>query len=492
MHVSSKHNIRQLGALDKKFFNNCQANLNGIIIFGGKGMLGVTSSDSKLKAAFQGVVKRIPILQTVVVGEGDDTVFQNIYHGNDDDHGSPDGRQNDTSALPSLIVDPIITPTESAMMERARSILSDQKLDLAAGGQDAYRRSIRIHAVRSSHSVAFSFIVPHHFSDGAGLVSIFTQLYVLQLLPSFMWRLIMHPRPGSKRMELPPSFDEMVMKRNVPTSYIEDVDIYADDSLCPKFAKENFCFENYDTSSPSAISELRGMSANLAFASAKSMAKTLKKLRKEGLSLTSAFDALAVKVLGRLIADYSADSTGKSHDSSFLLGTTPIDGRNMRKVSKGKQEKHSSKMFPVVGNYAFCHYTQISMEDALKRPLEKIAKIMKKRYQRLQTDETYRLHHIAASIYSPIFRGPFCGTSSVLSSDIIKKLGVDISSEIRIDFGPIPRCWFYVISHGSQTNIAVDVHVPLPNLTRDATRNTILNVSKGTTLEHLFASTTES
>jgi len=451
--------------------------------------LGITSSDTTLKAAFQHVVKNIPILQTVVVGDGDDAVFQKVRG---------DEENDDCSSLPSLLVESQVEKTETEMMERARCIVSDLRTTLAAGGKDAYRKSIRVHAVRCPEAVAFAFIVPHHFTDGAGISSIFSQLFVTQLLPSSTWFLMsMLTIPRSKRVQLPPNFDEMVLKRSVSLDIVKEIDVFSDTCLSPRYAKDNFCFSDYDPTSSDAISQLRGINEDLVIASEKSLKQTLKALKKGGISLTSAFSALAIKVLSRLIAE-STTTSGKTSQSTStdqgkrLLSNTPGDGRNLRYITgKDKHQRCQSKAFPVVRNYAFSLSTQIPFEDALKHPLEKIAKIFKHEYTRLQTDEKFRLHQIAAfnasSSISFLPGTPQCGTSSVLSSRVIQKMALKVSSEIRIDFGAVPRCWFYTISHGSQTVISADIHLPLANLTEAATRIAIAEECKGSALEHLLS-----
>ena len=135
------------------------------------------------------------------------------------------------------------------------------------------------------------------------------------------------------------------------------------------------------------------------------------------------------------------------------------------------------------------HNTQISFKDALAQPLRAIAKRIKEGFTRLQTDETYRACHVAASMSTT--KGAklslYCGTSSLLVSPrFLQRMGVNITSEIKHDFGAMPRCWFYAISHGSKTVIAADIFLPLPNLTAEMTRRVVLEECKGTPLEYLF------
>jgi hypothetical protein len=208
-----------------------------------------------------------------------------------------------------------------------------------------------------------------------------------------------------------------------------------------------------------------------------------RELRKKGISLTSAFSALAIKVLAKLIAECS-DDNGATATGSYLLATNPIDARTCGKWDDKDKRKLQSKRFPIVGNYAFANATQIQFDAALASPLEEIAMTIKQGFARVQTDATFRIHEIAAAL--PPSSSIYCGNSSVLAPRIIKKLGINISSDTKIVFQTLPRCWFYVISHGSQTVVAADISLPLPNLTEEATRNAIFQLSKGTALEQLL------
>jgi len=140
-----------------------------------------------------------------------------------------------------------------------------------------------------------------------------------------------------------------------------------------------------------------------------------------------------------------------------------------------------------VRNFSFCHNIQVPFGDALTCPLENIAKRIKKGFKRLQTDETYRLHHIAASakyIASGIIY--WCGSSSIVSAACLKK--VRIKSEMgRIEFHTVPRCWFYVVGHGITTTITVDIKLPLQSPTEEVIRDSIFNAAKGTALEIILS-----
>ena len=482
----SDHQSKKLSGRERWFFDNRKA-LSGIIVFPAEGMLGVKASDATLKAAFNLVVKNVPILQTEVAGDEDNAIFQKISDEDIDEK------------VYCLEIETQIEQNETFMMERARSIMSEILTTLREGGQDSYRLSIRVHAVRCPHAIAFTFVVPQQFSDGTGVASIFAQLYATQLLPSFAWPL-MYTRPSStKGMKLPPSFYETAFKTEDAFEICKNLLNINQLEENPKKTEEKqlLRFIEYDFSSPDAISKLRGMEETLAVASSKSLEKTLSELRKDGISLTSAFDALTTKVVSRLIAEDSySDST--SSDASLratsklgdLTVLSLIDARQFGNISKdSKIEMPLSKAFAEVGNYIFTHNTQISFKDALAQPLQAIAKRIKEGFTRLQTDETYRACHVAASMSTT--KGAklslYCGTSSLLVSPrFLQRMGVNITSEIKHDFGAMPRCWFYAISHGSKTVIAADIFLPLPNLTAEMTRRVVLEECKGTPLEYLF------
>ena len=171
---------RPLYQQDQIFFDKSLALPNFIIIFPLRSLsswFGLTHSDSKLKLAFQEVVRNNLLLQTKIVGVGQNAIFERLLTSDADP----------SNTFPSLKIEPKIEDSEEDMIERAKSILAEQKAIYASRGQDAYRYPINFTAVRGPDDVAFIGLTPHPFMDANACGSFFGQLYMNQLLPRGLW-----------------------------------------------------------------------------------------------------------------------------------------------------------------------------------------------------------------------------------------------------------------------------------------------------------------
>lgn len=487
----SRTQQRPLYPQDQMFFDKSLALPNFIMIFPLKSFscwFGMTHSDSKLKLAFQEVVRNNLLLQTKIVGEGQNATFKRLLASDAD---------NPSNTFPSLKIEPKVEDSEEGMIQRAKSILAEKKAMYASKGQDAYRYPINLTAVRGPDDVAFVGVTPHPFFDAGACGSFFGQLYMNQLLPRGLWPLaemLQVPK------ELPPSFNEVVFKRKLPKkmdSY-EEIDVFSDTCLSPRYAKGNFEFEDYDADAPGATSQLRGYEGGVVSVSVETLTECVDTLKKDGVTLTSAFDALAVKVLAKLIMLNKEKTVGvddaKVHDP--LIIWTSIDGRKMNLVPSNAQGDKKEKtqgnlggIFPLIGNYSFAHLTQVSFEDALTSPMENIARKAKEGVDRLRTDENYRLHHVASLANRTsdhiMYR---CGATCFRMPAILQKINLNVRGPVCTnEWGPVPRCLFWVVGHSSNTKIHANIKLPLPAIDEDIVRQTILEVVKGSTLERLFS-----
>jgi len=446
---------RPLSKQDQYYFVNQGFLGTGILLFplkSWKCWLGVTHSDSKLKLAFQCVVQNHPLLQTKIVGDGDEAVYRKIT-------------ELDSDELPSLFIEPKVQESTEALKERARAILAEQKAIVASRGQDAFRHPMKVIAVRSPDDIAFSFVTYHHFLDGSSTGFFFARLYETQLLPKIAWRWM---EPFYHRT-LPPTFNEMAFKRKLPDAMdsYEEIDVLDKTCLCPKYAEENFRFENYDPYAPDAKSQLRGMKGQVSLVPSKNVRRIIAALKKDRVTLTTTIDALAVKILARLILLNEEKSQGTEEQCTIMHGplviSTPVDARRLPLVSPNKGIEHNDKnqqgnkrmKFPVVGNFAFPHFTQVPFEDAVSSSLEKIAKQIKEESNRLKTDETYRLHHIAAAAsHAPGDIGYRCFSTFLSIPAVLHKAGIDVRSEhTEADLKAIPVCYLCHVSTGSNSTI---------------------------------------
>ena len=210
--------------------------------------------------------------------------------------------------------------------------------------------------------------------------------------------------------------------------------------------------------------------------------------------MTTAFGALAVRVMSRLIlltnGEKSGEATGgaeKIHGPLVVLN--PVDGRKMKLISSNKRDNEKKNQgFPVVGNYTFPHLTQVSFDDALSCPLEEIARRCKEGLNRLPTDEEYRLHQVAAAMsHASGHMGYLCGSTCFRIPALLQKVSVDVRSDmLENDYDPIPRCFFMVLGHGSNAAILAGMKLPLPALTEQMVRATIYEAAMGTVFANIL------
>lgn len=459
------------------------------------------------------MVKNSPILQTETIGEGDAAVFRKISDEETD------------IKLPSLVIEPREASKEE-MVGKAKSRTEAIVSNMATEGQLAHRTSVRLHAVRGPRHIAFVLVTPHHFVDGTGIASIITQMYLRSLLPKKLWWLL------PTQLVMPPSFMEMAYKsgeclcQSMICNFQSHTWLMTNICLIPDFVaatrtgaknqqssvnlavgrdeinvvtltdsepslknlvREEFRFVDYDLLAPDASTKLRGLHESMSYASLTAVKKCRRALRQNGISMTSAFGALSIKVLAALVSKYCQNSDppkeGAYRDWKYLKAQNGVDARGLGKW--GDKRDRASKLFPTVANYAFSAKTFVPFDDALNGSLEKVALMIKETLHQISTDVKFRASHIESNKSS----NPhtiYCGVSSVLAPRIWQVLRLGTSTETTIEFGPCPHVWFYVLTDGAHTSVIADIGLPLPTLTEDATRDVIRNLSKGTALESFF------
>ena len=112
---------------------------------------------------------------------------------------------------------------------------------------------------------------------------------------------------------------------------------------------------------------MKGLDANVATVSREILSTVLPRLRAAGVTLTSTFGALAIKLLAALL-----DRAGLNPDGK-LLSSNGMDARGLGKwdsasaggTKTGNGWTGASKM-PVVANYAFECHTQVPFAAALQ------------------------------------------------------------------------------------------------------------------------------
>ena len=459
---------RVLEANDLVFFDNCFAPLSGIVGFNARGL----GSDARLQAAWVQVVRMSPLMQMRVEGSGTGAVFRPL---------------SSEQEWPKLKVAPRASDDEA--LATARRLNEVEIQAISSGGQDAHRSSVRLTVVRGDRNLFFAICSPHHFCDGVAIGSIITKLYFYALLPKLTWWLI--DRMSTAEI---PTFWQMTLKSN--HLLLRTLDHGAMSQAVEasiRYSPDNFRFAEYDMAATNAAA-LEGLDANLATLPRQVLSTVLPRLRAAGVTLTSAFGALAIKLLAALLDRAGFNPNGQ------LLSTNGMDARGLgkwdnasargTKTGNGRTGAWTSKM-PVVANYAFSCKTQVPFAAALQETVEAVAVRIKVDFDRVRDDATFRAHTVAAGAAQPLLSSqmfvgstPLVGCSSVVMPRIANRVRAMIES--RISFGPVPRVWFSVLTCGPQTTINVDVALPL-HICADDVRASICECTSGSVLEPFFA-----
>lgn len=400
--VKMETQTRPLCLYDRVCFLNCFSPLSTIVTFPTKGTLWrFTQSDAKLQRAFGEVVQNTPLLQTQVVGQGDEAMFQKVK----------------PSQYPTMVIESEHYKSYEAMLDRARSVKAEWNATLTQGGQDACRLPIHFVAVRGPRHVALVLVAPHHFCDGVAITSIFARLFVTQLLPMWAWRFLRDP----DRHVLPRALVEKDILEKIYSINVHDTDT----CLSKKYAPDNFRFVDFDPTLPDASSHLRGTKEIMATVSIREMDQLRKSLRSNGqLSLTTALYALAVQVYAKLLDEYCPGLAANKK----ILAMVAMDGRRLGQWNHEKQKnskKKKKKLFETVADYAVGPYLQIPYEDALHSPLEQVAQTVKQFVAKVRKDVNQQIHEIAANAaFVPTEDPVFCGVSSLPAPRIMQTLGI--------------------------------------------------------------------
>jgi len=451
---------RALEALDLVYFDNCFASLSIIVGLNARGL----GSDAQLQAAWVQVVRMSPLLQMRVEGSGTGAVFRPL---------------SSEQEWPTLKVAPRASDDEA--LATARRLNEVEIQAISSGGLDAQRSSVRLNVVRGDRNLFFAICSPHHFCDGVAIGSIIIKLYFYALLPKLTWWLI--DRMSTAEI---PTFWQMTLKSNHLLRTLDHGAMSQAVEASIKYSPDNFRFAAYDIAATNAAA-LKGLEANVATVSREILSTVLPRLRAAGVTLTSAFGALAIKLLAALL-----DRAGLNPDGK-LLSTNAMDARRLGKwdsasaggTKTGNGGTRASKM-PVVANYTFACHTQVPFAAALQETVEAVAVRIKVDFDRVRDDATFRAHAVAAGAAQPLPSSqPRVGCSSIVMPRIANR-AARAMIESRISFGPVPRVWFYVLTCGSQTTINVDVALPL-HICADEVRASICECISGSVLEPFFA-----
>jgi len=313
-------------------------------------------------------------------------------------------------------------------------------------------------------------ITPHHFLDGVGIAAFLAKFIMLSILPEILWSIIIQKKCPKK---LPP-FLEMPFKKDYPT---------VQDRLVPNTAMRppfNHFFPNHDFADPASPSKLKGINAMLSTSSKQVVKKVRKELREEGISISVAFSALAVKLLAVILSNHNANPENKQVTSST--------GTDIRQFSQwgDERDRKQGQQLPVEGNFTCKQLYSFEFDEVLELSLLEVAHQIKKDLARLHTDLEYRMDRVLNQWNEPVM--VYAGVSSVLAPNITGAFLLrNISIESTIDFGPVPRVWFYVLTADGETCLKADIALPLPKLTEAELGREMSLIVKDSPLKALFS-----
>ena len=445
---------RALSHMDIEYFDNTFAPLNCTVAFESS----FFGNDKKLRQAFVRAVETSPILCTVVEGEGKDARFVPITSPND---------------WPVLTIEHLSDESQDDILTQARTVMDHQIEYLQKGGKDEHRKSVRLNILKSGRKIAFVMICPHHFLDGVGIAAFLAKFIMLSVMPKILWKIIQGRCPKAL-----PGFLEMPFKKD----YLAVKDrLVPNTKMRPPY---NHFFPDYDFADPASPSKLKGINTMLTSSSRQVVNEVRKALRKEGVSISVAFSALAVKLLAVILKNHNANPDYKQITSST--------GTDIRQFSQWGDERDRKKgqQLPVEGNFTCKQNYSFEFEEVLKLSLIEIAHQIKKDLDRLHTDIEYRIDRVLNQWNEPVMAYP--GVSSILAPHITGGFLLrNMSIESTIDFGPVPRVWFYVLTADGETCLKADIALPLPNLTEKELHREMSLIVKDSPLKALFSGVLE-
>ncbi len=450
----TKLDSRPLSHMDIEYFDNTFAPLNCAVAFESN----FFGNDKKLRQAFVRAVETSPILCTVVAGEGRDARFVPIT--------SP-------SDWPVLTIEHLPNDAQGDVLTRARTVMAHQIEGLQQGGKDEHRKSVRLAILKSGKKIAFVMVTPHHFLDGVGIAAFLAKFIMLVIVPKMLWGIIIQKKFPK---ELPP-FLEIPFKKDYPA--VKDR-LIPNTEMRPPF---NHFFPDHDFADPASPGKLKGINGMLTSSSKEVVKQVRKALREEGISISIAFSALAVKLLAVVLQNHNANPEKKQVTSST--------GTDVRQFSEWGDERDRQKgQLPLEGNFTCKQNTSFEFEDTLKLSLLEIAHKIKQDLGRLHTDVEYRMDRVLNQWNEPVMA--YAGVSSVLAPNITGGFLLrNITLESTIDFGPVPRVWFYVLTVDGGTCLKTDIALPLPKLTDAELRQEMSLIVKDSPLKELFAGVLE-
>ena len=431
--------------LSKHFFEKGLYQLSGIVSYDAR----FVRSDAKLQKAFDHAVLVTPILQTRVEGDKE-PVFRMIQ---------------DRQAWPKLEILPNPVGTD----ESAEALIREFKAKTQGkffSDRDYQRTSIRISSCRGKTVLYVCLMVPHQFFDGNSIGTFLIRFTAYARLPRACW-FMFDPFFRDRHF---PTYMEMALKSDMDKLHDTDGSLVAHLKDPSRFQ-----FNDYDHEQPGAIECMRGLPLEKVGShhSQHVMKKVRQGLREQGVTVSSAFTGLAVKVMATLLKHKTGEKPGP------LVVSVASDLRPLGKWG----DRRDRTFLPVVGNYPYSHVVRVEFDDAANKSVEELGIIVKQDLKRVHTDVDYRLSLLQHSDLNP---GYYCGVSSLLIPKQATRLGFPTIVDSFIAFGPVPHVWFYVITTGDKTQVHADIQMPIDTLEADEIRHLARETIQGTVLAPVF------
>lgn len=315
-------------------------------------------------------------------------------------------------------------------------------------------------------------VVPHHNMDASGIWSFFVKFLLFARLPKILWKRIFRMCKDTFPL---PSMNEMLLDGdNDNTPLQAKIDL----PLSPTSNAAVLRFKNYDPTK-----RLESIKLNLG-CTKDVILQCRQALKASGVTISTAFTALSMKVMAHISQTISPDLYVKGP----IVGTSPVDLRNKWRWSESGNDCKERSMLPLTANYAGAVRSTVAYETLLQCSVETIASNVKQDIQEYQSDAKLRFR----AAHEISFPGSvFCGVSSVTRPNpgverLLRLNRVEITSAISTHVqGPV--CWFKVVTRGSDTDIQLQLALPDTVLvSKEEVRRVVKECVSGTALEPLF------
>ena len=443
---------RPLSALDKIYFTYRLAFIGGILVYRDKHFL----SEKKMTAAFQQAVRMSPLMQTRVMGGGSSLDQQVMFE------------KVDEKDWPSLVIESEKHTTNESAVARGRDLLESLIAAYRRGENDIHRGPLSMVVVKGHNTIVVTTVVSHYFLDGTAIGEFLKKWAAYVFLSRSFWPLV--DRASTQDV---PTVEEMVMKNKLHQFSGKPMD-----NPGITFGDEYFRFLDYSPQSirPDEASRLKGLAAEVVSdVTAVEVKKSLIALRACGITMSSAFTALAIKLLATIVAEHEQATSSASADTLKLVACLPIDARKCGEWGDARDKR--SRKFAQVGNYTLACWPTFSFKEVLEKTIEELAVHIRKITEKTLSDPRERWQNLTGNV-SMVTRLPYvCGVSSVRIPEVFQRFGLaplHVSGAGRPETSP--RSWLSIVTTGNRTTVTADVMLPIEGLSPEYVRQKLKEI----------------